>query len=601
MKHAAPPKKDTSESGGKAGTFPLVRRLSRTYLRVYVAGLCVAVLFMAMDAGMTASLAKLLQPILDDVLYGQKEDMIFPVALTVCGVFAVRGLSNYVHTVLMNRIGQSVVSDIQSDLFAHFMGLDLAFFHRNPSGQLISRVVNDVNVMRTTVSDTLTGFGKSAFTLLFLIGVMFHEDWKLTLAAFVVFPLLSGFVMYLGRKLRKMSGRIQHELGGLSDLLSQTFQGVRLVKAYNLEDIRSRAVKGAIARVRDLNVRAVRTSTLSVPVNDFLIGLIFAGIIVYGGYEVLAGRNTPGGLASFLAAFTMAYEPMKRLAKLNNSLQMGMGAAERVFAMMDQKSEIYDRDKAGLLKAEKPEIRFDGVSFSYKEIKGAGEDTKALNGIGFVAPPGKVTALVGPSGGGKSTILNLIARFYDVDEGCVSIDGRDVRDVTLRSLRENMALVSQDITIFNDTVFENIRYGAPDAEEDSVFAAAQAAAAHDFITELPQGYDTVVGENGARLSGGQKQRIAIARAILRDAPVLLLDEATSALDNESEKSIQKSLKALEKGRTTIVIAHRLTTVQSAHQILVLDRGCIAEQGTHDELLKAGGLYARMYETGLKAA
>jgi len=579
----------------------LIKRLARRYLRFYVGTLVVATFFMVLAAAMTAAIAKLMQPVLDDVLNGQNADMIVPIALAVFATFVVRGLSTYFHTILMNKIGQSVVADIQSDLFRHFMCLDLAFFHDNPSGQLISRVVNDVNVMRATVSDTLTGLGKSFFTLIFLIAVMLHQDWKLTLAAFIIFPFVSGFVIYIGKKLRKMSKSIQHELGALSDLLSQTFQGVRLVKAYNLEDIKGDQVKNAIYSVRDLNIKAVRTSALSTPVNEVLIGIIFGAIITYGGYEVLAGRLTTGELGSFLAAFIMAYEPMKRLAKLNNSLQMGLGAAERVFAMMDTKPQISSPADAPDIETQKAEITFRDVSFSYAGDLHAGErEDKALNGVSFTALPGKVTALVGPSGGGKSTLLNMIPRFYDPDAGQVMVDGQDILDVSIQSLRSQIALVSQDITIFNDTIFENIRYGNRDANEDSIFKAAKDAAAYEFIQTFPQGYDTIVGEDGVKLSGGQKQRIAIARAILRDAPILLLDEATSALDNESEKTIQKSLKSLEKGRTTIVIAHRLTTVQEAHLILVLDRGCVVEQGTHDDLLKKDGLYARMYKTGLKA-
>ena len=322
--------------------------------------------------------------------------------------------------------------------------------------------------------------------------------------------------------------------------------------------------------------------------------MIFGAIIVYGGHEVMAGRTTPGHLASFLAAFTLAYEPMKKLARLNNTLQIGLGAAERVFDMLDHHSKITDKENAIKLQTRLADVVFKDVNFSYD-----GTSLKALDNISFTARPEEVTALVGSSGGGKSTIINLIPRLYDASGGVIMIDGHDIRDMTRESLRDHIALVSQDVTIFNDSIMENIRYGNHNASDEEVREAAKAAAAHEFIEGFDEGYNTIVGENGVKLSGGQKQRISIARAILRDAPILLLDEATSALDNESEKLVQDALKELEKGRTTIVIAHRLTTVQEADQIIVLDQGRIAEHGTHENLLSNNGIYAAMYRTGVE--
>lgn len=549
---------------------------------------------MILAAAMTAFIAALMQPVLDDVLYSKNADMIAPVAVALALTFGVRGICTYTHTVMMERVGHHVVADIQSRLFAHFMSLDMAFFHANPSGTLLSRVVNDVGVIRGMITTCMTGMGKSLFTLIFLIGVMLYQDWKLAVAAFFVFPVLSGFVIYIGRRLRKLSKSIQAELGSLSNLLSQTFQGMRLVRAYRMEEQEVKKTTSAIHTVRDLNVKSSLVSSLSTPFNEIIVGIIFAMIIAYGGYEVIAGRTSPGHLASFIAAFSLAYEPMKKLARLNNTLQIGLGACERVYSVMDMQAEIADAKDAKELKCLTPDISFDCVDFTYE-----GADLRALHDVSFTAKSGEVTALVGPSGGGKSTIMNLIPRFYDVNQGAVKIDGKDIRDVTQSSLRGHIALVSQDITIFNDTVFENIRYGSPDAPAESVYDAARQAAAHDFIEDLDEGYETIVGEQGVKLSGGQKQRISIARAILRDAPILLLDEATSALDNESEKLVQDALKRLEKGRTTLVIAHRLTTVQQADQILVLNQGAIQERGRHDELLKQDGLYATMYQTGMK--
>ena len=588
-KRAAAPQETTSRT-----TLNLMKRLVKIYLRPYFGQVFLALIFMALAAAMTAAIAQLMQPILDDVLNGQQTSLILPVASAVLGVFVIRGLSTYLHTIIMNKVGQSIVADIQKNLFSHFMHLDLQFFHANPSGQLISRVINDVNVMRIAVSDTLTGFGKSILTLVFLTAVMFYQDWKLSLAAFAIFPFAALFVATIGRRLRKVSTSIQTELGTLSDRLSQIFQGIRQVQAYGMEDRERERSGEAIDSVKRLNIKSVRIGNLSTPVNEILVGFVFFGIIIYGGHQAAQGLMTAGQLGAFLAAFTLAYEPMKKLARLNNTLQTGLGAAERVFDMIDLQPGIQDASGATELDNKTPDISFKNVQFKYKE-----SDLKALDKIDFTALHGQVTALVGPSGGGKSTVINLIPRFYDVQAGSVEIGGHEIKTLSLESLRSQIALVSQDITIFDDTIASNIAYGSPGVSHDEILKAAKAAAAHEFIESFPDGYETQVGEDGVKLSGGQRQRISIARAILRDAPILLLDEATSALDNESEKLVQEALEKLEQGRTTIVIAHRLSTVQNADQILVLDQGKIVEQGTHEDLIKESGLYAQMYQTGLK--
>ena len=549
---------------------------------------------MGVAAAMTAAIAKLMEHVVDDVLSGTNPDAVMPVAAVVFVVFVLRGLSTYGHTIMMNKIGQSIVADVQKEQFAKFMKMDLAFFHDNPSGQLLSRVVNDVNVMRIAITDSMTGLGKSSLTLFFLVAVMFYQDWQLALASFVIFPLAAGFVAYLGRRLRKLSGTLQISIADLSDILSQIFQGIRQVKTYRMEAYEKKRAGVAIDQVKRINIKAARVGNLSTPVNEIMVGIALFAIIIYGGYEIAEGNLTAGQLTSFLTAFIMAYEPMKKLSKLNNVLQTGLGAAVRVFDMIDAQPEITQKRGAKKLKAKKPTLRFDDVEFRYKD-----EKENALKRISFEAKPGKVTALVGPSGGGKSTIMNLIPRFYDVSGGAVVIDGLDVRDLNIESLRKSIALVSQDITIFDDTIAANIAYGRQRAPQADIEKAAKAAAAHDFIEGFPGGYETRVGESGVKLSGGQKQRIAIARAILKDAPILLLDEATSALDNESEKAVQAALKRLEKGRTTVVIAHRLSTVQSADQIIVLDHGEIVERGKHKALLGKKALYAKMHKAGLQ--
>lgn len=578
-------------------SLPLIRRLVSIYLRPYFGRLGIALLFMVSAAAMTALFARLIQPVMDDVLIRAHDDpgaraMIVPMGLAIFACFALRGLASYGQSLMMVRIGQSIIADIQNDLFRHLVRLDLSFFHTNPSGQLTSRMISDVNVMRSAVSDSLTGIGNSLLTLILLVGVMLYQDWHLALIALGVLPVASGMVAYLGRRLRKISRSIQDQTAVLVDRLSEIFQSIRQVQAYGMEEGESKQAALAINDVRQLNVKSVRVGEMITPINEILVGIAIFAIVVYGGFKIADGHATAGSLLSFIAAFSLAYEPMKKLGKLNNSLQMGLGAAERVFELMDRPSHIVNATHAGpLTLPAAPTIQFQDVSFSYP-----GANDEALNAINILFPAGKMTALVGPSGGGKSTILNMILRFYDPNAGHVLVNGTDIRDITIQSLRAQIALVSQDIRIFNTTVRDNIAYGAQDVNDDLIIQAAQAAAADEFIKVLPQGYDTPVGENGVLLSGGQRQRIAIARAILRRAPVLLLDEATSALDNDSEKLVQQSFDAVASGRTMIVIAHRLSTVKHADQIVVMDNGSVVEIGRHDELIGRAGVYARLYGT-----
>lgn len=589
----------TEEKIKRKSALEILLPIIKTYLAPYSGQLAIAMLFMFLAAGATAVFAKLLQPVLDKAMIGVQSnpnsiDVILPLGAMIFASFAVRGMATYIHTIKMNKISQSVVADIQRDVFSHFMSLDLAFFHKYPSGQLVSRVTNDVNVMRAAVSDALTGIGSNLLTLIFLVGVMVMQDWKLSLITFAVFPFAAGLVAYLGRRLRKVSKSIQGETANLMGVLTQIFQGIRQVQAYGMEAYEKKRAHGAVETVRNLNIKAARIGNLSTPINEILVGGVVFGIIVYGGYRIAAGELTPGGLMSFIAAFSLAYEPMKKLAKLNSALQMGLGAAERVEEMMKQVTSIAESNDAKALATTRPEIEFRNIEFSYD----SSEAEKALDNVSFKVEAGKVTALVGPSGSGKSTLLSLALRFYDPVGGQVTIDGEDLRSMTLESLRRNIALVSQDITIFDDTIAGNIAYGLSGATQEQIEEAAKAAAAHDFISAMPLGYQTEVGENGVRLSGGQKQRLSLARAILRNAPILLLDEATSALDNESERLIQQTLEKMQKDRTTLVIAHRLSTIQHADKIIVLDHGKIVEQGTHDELLPLGGVYTRMHNSAL---
>src|SRR5947209_20102821 len=498
------------------------------------------------------------------------------------------GFADYGMTVLMSRVGQRVIADIQQATFARLIRADLAYFNATSSGLLISRLTNDVGLLRNAASNVLAGIGRDAVTVVFLVGLMFYQDWVLALIAFFAFPLAIRPIIGIGRRMRRVSANTQAEMGQLTTLLSQTFQGVRHVKAYGMEEYEERRAARLIERLFALIDRGTRTRSRASPMMEALGGTAIAVVILYGGHQVISGARTPGALFSFITALLLAYQPLKSLANLNASLQEGLAAAQRIFEVLDVEPTIRDMPGAKPLHIAGGEIRFDNVRFGY--VPG----TAAIDGLSLTVPAGQTVALVGPSGAGKSTMLNLIPRFFDIDSGSISIDGQDVRSVTIASLRGAIALVAQEVSLFDDTVRTNIAYGRFGATAAEIEEAARAAAADAFIRELPQGYDTMVGEHGVRLSGGQRQRIAIARAMLKNAPILLLDEATSALDSESERQVQQALNILIRGRTTLVIAHRLSTIQGADLIRVVDRGQIVETGRHPELLARGGLYARLY-------
>lgn len=571
-----------------ASSWQLVKRLLRDYVRPHIGTFMIALSFMLVSAAMTGLMAKLMEPVIDRIFTQGQKELLMPISVAVLTVFLVRGLATYGQTVLMSKIGQLMVSDIQRRMFGHLVYADLAFFHIEQSGRLISRFVTDTQLIRTAILESLTGFGKNFFTLVVLIGVMFYQDIKLSLISLVVFPITAFLVARLSKRLRSVSANTQVETGQLTAVLGQALQGNKHVKAYGMEDHEQARIGSVIERIYSLMYKSFKVAGRATPVSEMLSGLTIVAIIVYGGQQVIAGESTAGKLFSFITAFMLAYEPMKRLARLNNTVQSGLAAVERMYTLLDTKPQVDNRDGAVELKTQSPLIKAEDISFTYAD------GTQAINGLSLDVPAGKTVALVGASGSGKSTLLNLLPRFYDVTSGRITIDGHDIRDVTLKSLRGNMALVSQEVAIFNDSVRDNIAYGTPDASEEQIIAAAKAAAAHEFILELPQGYDTVVGENGVKLSGGQRQRISIARAFLRNAPILLLDEATSALDSQSERLVQQAIENLQKGKTTIVVAHRLSTIINADRIYVISNGKVAEQGTHDSLLSQNGAYAVLY-------
>jgi len=566
----------------------LVERLVKGYVRPYFGKLFFAVICMILGAAATAANAWMMQPILDDVFLKRDPEMLILVPLAVLVIAIIKGVTEYGQAVLMSFVGQRIITDIQKEMYAHLMRADIAFFHDNATGGLISRFVSDVLKLRIAVSSVLTGIIKDSLTLIFLLTLMFMRDWQLALIAFVVFPLAVFPILRIGRRIRKISTSTQAETGQFSTLLNQTFQGARHVKAYGMEAHETGRAGTIIEKIFKLSYKSAKVSSIARPVIETLGGVAVALVVWYGGSQVISGETTPGAFFSFITALLLAYQPVKNLAKLNASLQEGLAAAQRVFALLDVEPEIRDKPGAGPLPDKVVgKISFHGVRFSY------GSDVLALDDIIIDVPAGKTVALVGPSGGGKSTILNLIPRFYDVGEGTIKIDDIDIRDITISSLRGNIALVSQEISLFDDTVGANIAYGRLGASAEEIETAAQQAAAGDFIKALPEGYDTLVGENGVRLSGGQRQRIAIARAMLKNAPILLLDEATSALDTQSERQVQKALKELMKGRTTLVIAHRLSTIVDADLIYVISEGKVIESGAHGDLLRENGAYARL--------
>ncbi|MBE7636378.1 ATP-binding cassette domain-containing protein [Sneathiella sp. P13V-1] len=572
----------------------LYRRLIRDYVSHYKGRLTFAILFMLVSAFTTTATAYLMKPIVDEVFFEKDQQVIYYTVIAIAVIFSLRGMATFGQSICMSWIGNRVVADIQRDLFKKLIIADLAWLNDNSTGQLISRFVYDTNLLRAGATTFLVVMTKDTLTAVFLIGSLFYYDWQMALLVLIALPPGAIAIRQLGKRARKASTHVLDQTANFSTFLEETFNGIRVIKSYNKENDTRVAGDAEIYRRFKLQHKAMRIQVTSTPVVETLSGAMIAGVILYGANSVATGDTTPGTFFAFITAVMLAYQPIKSVAKIAPQMQNSMAAADRIFSILDVTHNIVEKPGAAPLELHEGRLEFDHVSFSYDD-----RDEKVLKSISLTVEPGQRVALVGPSGGGKSTILNLLPRFYDVTDGEIRVDNQNIQDVTIQSLRDQFSLVSQDIFLFDDSIRANIMYGREKASEEDMMEAARSAAIHDFICSLPEGYDTRVGNDGVRLSGGQRQRIAIARAILKDAPILLLDEATSALDTEAERKVQLALSHLMKGRTSMVIAHRLSTILDADVIYVIDAGEVVEAGKHSDLLSKNGVYADLYNNQFK--
>jgi subfamily B ATP-binding cassette protein MsbA len=574
----------------RSRSLALIERLLRSYLRPYLWLLGASILLNVVIAATTGALPWFIQQAVDEVFNNKNPNMLVLVPLGVIAVSFIKGIATYGSNVIMNYVGQRSTANLQRDLFARLVHGDLAYVSQQHSGAYISIFMNDATRLRDTVSNIIISLVRHLLTIVALIGFMFTINWHLALVyTVIVIPMGVSAMRRLGKVTRTASRDGLQETSEFSTLIAETLSGLRIVKAYGQEGDQIGRAGATIDRVLEFTMRAIRARAAASPAIEALGGIAVGAIIFVGGYQSMQGNLTAGEFMGFITALLAVYQPLRAVANMQTILQEGVSAGTRVFAILDAKDHVVDTADASTLDVSEGAVRFDNVSFQYE-----GREHPALNGVTIEVRPGQTVALVGASGSGKSTLLNLTLRFFDVSNGVIEIDGQDIRKATLDSLRRATALVTQDPFLFDDTIANNIAYGSPAADTAAIEQAAKQAAAHEFIAELPEGYETRVGESGLRLSGGQKQRIAIARAMLKNAPILLLDEATSALDTASEQKVQAALNTLMQGRTSLVIAHRLSTIMHADRIYVMAEGQVAESGTHDELLAANGVYADLY-------
>ena len=566
----------------------LIKRITKEYIFPHWKTFLISVVLMLVIAGTTSLHAWLIKPALDSVFVEKDYHALIYIPIAVLMITFIKGFSTYYQLLTMNILSLRITSDMRIVLYKHFIKSDISKLHNKSSGDMIASIINEINAMVGLINTCLNGFVKQLFTLIALIIVMFNQSFELSIVAFVGMPIAAYPIYKIGRKLRNLSFKNQEMSAKFNSQMSDTLQYSKLVKSYHCEDFEIKRMSLIIESIYKMGKKISRISLISSPFVESLAGFGVAAVIWYGGHQVITGKTTPGAFFSFFAAMMMAYKPLKSVSNMNSGVQFGLAAATRFYTTIDEPQNIIDKEGAIDIKNIKGNIEFKDVTFSYNNEK------NALDKVTFSIPSGKTVALVGHSGGGKSTVMNMILRFYDPNSGEVSLDGYNIKDLTIKSLRSSMSVVNQEVMLFDDTIIENIRYGKEGATEEEIIKAAKLAEADEFIQELPEKYNTQIGQNGIRLSGGQRQRIAIARAILYNAPILLLDEATSALDPISEKLIKDALGNLMKNKTSLVIAHRLSTIIHSDKIIVIAHGKVIEQGTHKDLLEKNGYYASLY-------
>lgn len=558
------------------------------FIKPYWKALGLAIVCIVMSAAANLYVPWIIRDMIDKVLMEKDMLLLNVIAVGIIVVFLVRGVFFYGQSYLVSYIAQRVIIDIREKLYVQFQKLQLAYYEKKQTGTIMSYITNDVAALQAALVDSLIELVTESAILVGSLVLMFYLDWKLSLVTLIVVPLIGQAMKIFGRKIKVSGALIQERTADITSLLQERISGVRVVKSFAREDYEIERFQDQNNLNFKANMKSVQLTSLLTPTVEFLAAVIVSVILWFGGYQVVNGALTAGSLVAFLTYAVNLANPVKRISRVYGTINKAMAAADRVFSVLDTAEELKDKPNAITMPKIKGNVTFEHVSFAYKP------GTYVLHDLNLTAQSGQIVAFVGPSGAGKSTIANLIPRFYDVTEGSIKIDGMDIRDVKIKSLREQIGIVPQETMLFSGSVMDNIRYGRLDASDEEVVEAAKAANAHNFITQLTDGYETKIGERGITLSGGQRQRIAIARAILKNPRILILDEATSALDTESEEIVQEALDKLMVGRTSFVIAHRLSTIVGADKIVVLDEGRVKECGTHQELMKTGGLYSHLY-------